>query len=140
MMPLYVKFLTPTAKLPTRAHADDAGLDLYADESALIPAHGRAWVKTGVTVAVPPAFVGLVWPRSGMAGDGLSVDAGVIDCGYRGEVKVLVTNGTDLDAVILAGQKIAQLLIQNIASPAMEVVIDLPKSGRGENGFGSSGQ
>lgn len=138
-MPLFVKYMTSSAKLPTRTHADDAGLDLYADESALIPAHGRAWVKTGIAVAVPPAFVGLVWPRSGLAGDGLSVDAGVVDCGYRGEVKVLMTNGNDLDAVILAGQKIAQLLIQTVASPLVETVDELPVSGRGAAGFGSSG-
>ncbi len=138
-MPLFVKLLTETAQVPTRAHADDAGLDLYADESVIVPAQGRAWVKTGIAVAVPPAFVGLVWPRSGMAGEGWTVDAGVVDCGYRGEVKVLMVNATGQDGVILAGQKIAQLLVQNIASPGIKTVDELPPSGRGENGFGSSG-
>jgi dUTP pyrophosphatase len=145
-MTLLVKLLTLTAVLPTRAHADDAGLDLYADESVWIGPGERAWVKTGIAVAIAPAYVGLVWPRSGLAGKGLTVDAGVIDCGYRGEVKVLMCNTNNPNnqwksgwMEIAAGDKIAQLLIQVVASPGVESVNELPPSGRGDNGFGSSG-
>lgn len=140
-MPLYIKRLTKTAVLPTRAHTDDAGLDLYADAPITVPAGDRALVPTGIAIAVPPAHVGLIWPRSGMAWkQGIDVGAGVVDCGYRGEVKVLLFNHDAFPLRIQAGDKVAQLLIQVVASPHAEEVAELPDSGRGENGFGSSGR
>lgn len=137
---LLVRRLTDTARLPTRAKRGDAGLDLYADEDATVPAHGRVLVETGIAVALPPGYVGLIWPRSGMAHhDGISTDAGVIDEGYRGPLKVLLTNGTDDDYPVIAGQKIAQLLVQPVATARVEEVSELPPGDRGAAGFGSTG-
>ena len=138
-MTLFIKRLSETAIIPTRAHDDDAGLDIYASSDAIVPACGWAWVSTGIAIAVAPGFCARVCPRSGLAGDGITVDAGVIDAGYRGEVKVLLVNRNDYCATVTAGQKIAQFLIQPIARPAIAVVGELPSSERGENGFGSTG-
>jgi dUTP pyrophosphatase len=129
-----------TARLPTRAHPGDAGLDLYAAEDATIPAHGRRLVETGIAMAIPPGHVGLIWPRSGMAAhDGISTDAGVIDEGYRGPIRVLLTNAGDDCYPIVNGQKIAQLLVQPVASSRVEEVSELPAAVRGAAGFGSTG-
>jgi deoxyuridine 5'-triphosphate nucleotidohydrolase len=137
---LPVKRLTKTATLPVRAKPGDAGMDLYADEDATVPAHGRRLVETGIAVAIPLGYVGLVWPRSGMAThDGVSTDAGVIDAGYRGPVKVLLTNATDDDYPVIAGHKIAQLVVQPVTLAKVEEVSELPNSARGAAGFGSTG-
>lgn len=137
-MPLFVKRLTCTAILPTRAYPTDAGLDLYADERIEIPAHSRAWVSTGIAVAIDASKVGLVWPRSGLAGKGLTVDAGVIDASYRGEVKVLMVNNNDISRMISPGDKIAQMIIQQVDFNTPMAVDELPGTDRGENGFGST--
>lgn len=141
-MTLPVKRLTDTARLPTRAHPGDAGLDLYADESVIVCASFRLLVSTGISVAIPSGYVGLIWPRSGLAAKhGISVDAGVIDAGYRGPVKVLVTNASkDNHYEIHRGDKIAQLLIQPVALMAPVEVDELDASERDAGGFGSSGQ
>lgn len=137
---LKVKRLTDTAKLPTRAHAGDAGLDLYADEDVIVCASCRLLVSTGISVAIPDGYVGLIWPRSGLAAKhGISVDAGVIDAGYRGPVKVLITNASkDNHYVINRGDKIAQLLIQPVALIPPVEVDALDASERNGGGFGSS--
>jgi len=136
---LNVKRLTETAKLPTRAHPADAGMDLYADETVNVPHFGRAVVKTGIAVAIPEGYVGLIWPRSGLASKGISTDAGVIDAGYRGEISVVLTNGTPHTKTIHRGDKIAQLLIQPIWTPELSEVDDLDGTARGVGGFGSTG-
>jgi len=136
---LCVKRLTSTAILPTRAHPDDAGLDLYADESVVIPEYHRAVVKTGVAVAIDSGKVGLIWPRSGLAARGLSTDAGVIDSAYRGEIGVVLTNGTPHKRAIQAGDKIAQLLVQPVSTPVVQEVDSLNATERGSAGFGSTG-
>lgn len=139
-MPLYVKRLTETAQLPTRASAMAAGLDLYADEYALVPIDGRRLVRTGIAVSIDPGMAGLIWARSGLAVKaGVVVGAGVIDADYRGEVKVLLFNHSGELVTIQAGDRIAQLLIQHIARPNMTEVDELNATVRGENGFGSSG-
>jgi dUTP pyrophosphatase len=137
---LYIKRLTETAEIPERAHPGDAGLDLFADADVSIPEYHRALVHTGLAVAIDPGKVGLIWPRSGLAAKGISVDAGVIDAGYRGEIKVLITNMTPHRITLSRGDKIAQLLIQPVYADTLVEVDSLPASSRGEQGFGSSGQ
>lgn len=138
-MPLYLQRLTETAKLPTRATEYAAGLDLYADETITIPEYHRAWVSTGIAIALNPYHVGQIWPRSGLAGHGLDTSAGVVDSDYRGEVKVLLVNGTQHKKTVRAGDRIAQLLIVPITRPELIDVDALPETERGANGFGSSG-
>ena len=138
-MPLYLQRLTATAIRPTRATECAAGLDLYADESITIPEYHRAWVSTGIAVAIAPGYCGMVWPRSGLAGKGLDTSAGVIDCDYRGELKVLLCNGSHERKTVKAGDRIAQLLIVPVGMPNVIEVDALPATERGENGFGSTG-
>ncbi len=138
-MPLYLTRLTETAQRPTRATEGAAGLDLYADETLTIPEYRRAWVSTGIAVAIAPGYCGLVWPRSGLAGKGLDTSAGVVDSDFRGEVKVLLCNGTHERKTVHAGDRIAQLLIVPAGMPNVLEVDALPATARGENGFGSTG-
>lgn len=138
-MPLYLQKLTETAICPTRASDGAAGLDLYADEDATIPEYSRCWISTGIALAIAPGYVGFVWPRSGLAGKGLDTSAGVIDCDYRGEVKVLLCNGSHERKTVHAGDRIAQLLILPVGMPNVIEVDALPPTARGENGFGSTG-
>lgn len=139
-MPLYLQRLTETAKLPTRATEYAAGLDLYADETITIPEYHRAWVSTGIAIALNPHDVGQIWPRSGLAGHGLDTSAGVVDSDYRGEVKVLLVNGSHERKTVRAGDRIAQLLIVPITRPELIEVDALPATERGANGFGSTGR
>lgn len=139
---LPVKKLTSTAKLPDKANLFDAGLDLYCDEKEVITlAPGeRQLFSTGISMAIPKGFVGLIWPRSGHAvKKGLDTMAGVIDAPYRGEVKVLLVNHSDEYQTYSPGDKIAQMLIQIAPDFTSMEVENLENSSRGENGFGSSG-
>ena len=140
---LSVKLLTPTAKMPSKANPTDAGLDLYADESGSIYRGERKLISTGISVAIPEGYVGLIWPRSGLSvKNGISVMAGVIDAGYRGEIKVCLLNtnqNTDFFK-FERGDKIAQILIQPVLNVELEEVDDLPSSDRNNKGFGSSGR
>ncbi len=135
--------LTPSATLPTRANPGDAGLDLYAAEAARLGAGERAAVGCGIAIAVPDGHAGLVLPRSGIAarhGISLVNAPGLIDSGYRGEVRVLLLN-TDREQpfIVETGDRIAQLLITPYADlPAVEVA-SLGETERGEDGFGSTG-
>ncbi len=135
---LKVERLSSTAKLPTRAHYNDAGMDLYsADYYSILPGE-RVLVKTGIKMAIPNGFVGLIWDKSGIARDGIHTLAGVIDAGYRGEILVNLTNlGHDIYH-IAPGQKIAQILIQKIELPEI-IEAKLDKTERDSNGFGSTG-
>jgi len=141
---LPVAKLTDNAVLPTRAHEGDAGLDLYACEAAHIGPGERWSVGTGVAVEIPTAHAGLVLPRSGLARDhGISlVNApGLIDSGYRGELRVLLLNNDPADIFrISPGDRIAQLVLVPIAIAAPVEAPELADSGRGEGGFGSSGR
>jgi dUTP pyrophosphatase len=139
---LAVKLLTSTAKLPDKANTFDAGLDLYNDEQETITiAPGqRRLISTGIAVAIPKGFVGLIWPRSGHAvKKGIDTMAGVIDSPYRGEVKVLLVNESDEYQTFNFGDKIAQILIQYSPDFTPVAVDNLSETSRGENGFGSSG-
>lgn len=133
--------------VPHRAHHDDAGWDLRARESLTLAPGKRALVATGVIVAIPPGFAGLLCPRSGLAhrhGLGLVNSPGVIDSGYRGEVAVVLINHDLLTPVqIERGERIAQLVVVPVYTGAFEAVDDpasLGISDRGEQGFGSTGR
>ncbi|HWF55955.1 MAG TPA: dUTP diphosphatase [Solirubrobacteraceae bacterium] len=135
--------LDPRAVLPTRAYVGDAGLDLYALDGGTIAAGQRASVPTGIAVEIPDGQAGLVLPRSGLAarqGIALVNAPGLIDAGYRGELKVLLLN-TDraADFVYAAGDRIAQLVLVRIETPQPIEVPALSDSARGAGGFGSSG-
>jgi dUTP pyrophosphatase len=140
---LAVRRLHPQAILPVRAYEGDAGLDLHAAEAAELGPGERASVGTGIAVEIPEGHAGLVLPRSGLAakhGISLVNAPGLIDAGYRGEVRVLLLN-TDREVPfrIAPGDRIAQLLIVAHAAPPVVEVTELADSERGDGGFGSSG-
>ena len=140
---LRVRRLDDRALLPTRAYGGDAGLDLYALEEAVLGPGERASVGTGIAVEIPEDQAGLVLPRSGLAarhGLALVNAPGLIDSGYRGEVRVLLLN-TDRQEpfAISRGERIAQLVLVRIETPAVVEVDELARSERGAGGFGSSG-
>jgi dUTP pyrophosphatase len=141
---LPVAKLKDEALLPTRAHEGDAGLDLYACEAAHIGPGERWSVGTGVAVEIPAAHAGLVLPRSGLAREhGISLvnSPGLIDSGYRGEIRVLLLNNDPAETFrIAAGDRIAQLLIAPIALAEPVEATALAESARGAGGFGSSGR
>lgn len=142
-MRLGVQRLDPRAVLPRRAHAGDAGCDLCALEPATIAPGGRAQIRTGLAIELPPGHAGLVLPRSGLAakhGIALVNAPGLIDEGYRGELQVLLLN-TDREASfeVRAGMRIAQLVVIAVALPELVEVGQLSDSARGAGGFGSSG-
>lgn len=144
-MELRCKRLSAGALLPTRANAGDAGLDLYAAESTtLAPAGGRASVGTGIAVEIPADHAGLVLPRSGLAarhGIALVNAPGLIDAGYRGELRVLLLNTDPANAYeISPGERIAQLLVVGFPAAAVVEVEELSATARGDGGFGSSGR
>jgi dUTP pyrophosphatase len=129
------------AKLPTRGSLYSAGLDLYAIERLAIPAHGRASIHTGLAVAIPHGFYGRVAPRSGLAvRHGLDVLAGVIDSDYRGEIICAIINHGEKQVEIEQGMRIAQLIIEAIATPEPVWSDDLSETERGQGGFGSTGE
>jgi dUTP pyrophosphatase len=142
-MTLQVVRLAAHALLPTRAYDGDAGLDLYAAEGVRLGPGERASVGTGIAVAIPAGHAGLVLPRSGLAarhGIALVNAPGLIDSGYRGELRVLLLN-TDREAAfdIAVGDRIAQLLVVAVAAVAVEELDALASSDRDQRGFGSSG-
>ncbi|AIC47498.1 deoxyuridine 5'-triphosphate nucleotidohydrolase (dut) [Rhodoluna lacicola] len=129
--------------VPTYAQPGDAGADLRSRVAAVVPAHGRALVPTGVSIALPNGYVGLVHPRSGLAHKhGITVlnTPGTIDAGYRGEIAVNLFNSTDVDFAVEIGDRIAQLVIQQIEHAQFITVERLPESDRGEGGHGSTGK
>jgi dUTP pyrophosphatase len=138
-----VQRLRADAVVPTRAHAGDAGLDLAACERVELAPGERALVGTGLAVAIPDGHAGFVQPRSGLAArHGISIvnTPGLIDSGYRGELKVALLN-TDVREtfVVEPGMRIAQLVILAVPAVAPLEVPELPASARGADGFGSTG-
>lgn len=135
--------LSPTAAAPERAHDDDAGYDLRAAEARRLEPGERASVGTGLAVEIPPGSAGLVLPRSGLAlrhGIALVNAPGLIDSGYRGEVRVLLLNTDRSEAFEIAeGDRIAQLVVVRHDSGAAEEVESLAETVRGAGGFGSTG-
>jgi dUTP pyrophosphatase len=129
--------------VPLYAKPGDAGADLRASHDAVVPAGERLLVKTGCSLALPGGYVGLVHPRSGLAlNHGITVlnSPGTIDAGYRGEIMVTLFNSSKEDFQVSAGDRIAQLLIQQVVKADFIRVETLPQSDRGEAGYGSSGK
>lgn len=155
-MKLQIKKLHPDAQMPKYQSDGAAGLDLYAysihgyeglgesgwdckDENLI--RHGdRRIIKTGVSVAIPPGYVGLIWDRGGMAKEGFHTMAGVVDSDYRGEVLVMLHNVTRHDINIEKGQRIAQILIVPCPQVEIEEVDELSDTERGDGRFGSTGR
>jgi dUTP diphosphatase len=139
---LLVKRLHDGATLPTRAYEHDAGLDLAACERIELGPGERGLVGTGLTVAIPEGHAGFVQPRSGLAArHGITVlnTPGLVDAGYRGELKVVLLNTDRSESfVVEPGMRIAQLVVVPVATPALIEMDELPDSERGEKGFGSS--
>lgn len=137
-----VRQLDAALPLPTYARADDAGLDLHAAERVTLAPGARALVATGIALAIPPGFAGLVLPRSGLAlRHGVTVlnSPGLVDAGYRGEVKVLLVNHGPVSVTLDRGERVAQLVVHRIERVTLRAVTELPASARGTGGFGSSG-
>ncbi|MDQ3981494.1 MAG: dUTP diphosphatase [Actinomycetota bacterium] len=143
-MRIRVRRLDPGLPLPGYARAGDAGLDLFSAEDVSLKPGERGAIATGIAVEIPAGYAGFVHARSGRAlRDGLAlVNApGLIDSGYRGEVKVIVVNLDPTDVVHIArGDKIAQLVVQPVVSAELEEVDDLDRTERGAGGFGSTGR
>lgn len=143
-MDVPVRLLTETARMPVRAHEGDAAFDLCADEEVVLQPGCRAVVATGIALALPVGTGGLVLPRSGLAArHGITVvnAPGLIDSGYRGEVKVVLLN-TDREETFAVGKgdRIAQLLVFALAGAALVAVSTLDETARGAGGFGSTGR
>lgn len=143
-MTLRFSRLTDGAREPSRAHDGDAGYDLYAVEAATLGPGERASVGTGIAVAIPDGWAGLVLPRSGLASrHGITIPnaPGLIDSGYRGEVRVLLLNTDPREPFEVAvGDRIAQLLLVRHEAPEVLEVESLDETVRGAGGFGSSGR
>ncbi|MEI6855072.1 MAG: dUTP diphosphatase [Acidimicrobiaceae bacterium] len=144
-MEILAKALHPDAILPTYANEGDAGCDLVAIEDAVLKAGGgRAMVGTGVAIAIPQGHGGFVLPRSGLAskhGVTCSNAPGLVDAGYRGELKVALVNlDPTNDYEVKKGDRIAQLVILAVPSASFSLVEELPEATRGEGGFGSTGR
>src|ERR1700741_4693594 len=143
-MELRVTRLTDNAVVPTRAHPGDAGLDLYSTEIAHLGPGERWSVGTGIAIEIPEGHAGLVLPRSGLAkehGIALVNSPGLIDSGYRGELRVLLLNTDPAETFrIEPGERSAQLVVAPIGLPEPVEVESLGESARGDGGFGSSGR
>lgn len=129
------------AKMPTRAHADDAGLDLYSRENRVIYPHSSATFDTGVHVEIPRGYVGMIKSKSGLNVKYGLTSEGVIDCGFKGSMRVKLYNHSSEAYTVAAGDKISQLVIMPIIAPELELVKDFgAETERGNNGFGSTGR
>ena len=142
-MNLTVQKLDNELPTPGRVHADDAGIDLYAAASAQLDPGERRVIGSGIAVAIPEGFAGLVVPRSGLAarhGIGVLNAPGLIDSGYRGEIKIILVNHGNASVDITRGDRVAQLVVIPVALLEVVVVDELERSERGEGGLGSSGR
>lgn len=138
-MELRVKRIHPEAKLPVYGHPGDAGLDLFSVVDREIGPGEVFAVPTGIRVAVPEGHVGLVWDKSGISLQGVHRLAGVVDAGYRGEVRVVLINLGQATFPVKKGMKIAQFLVQPVAAVSVVEAEELDGTPRGEGGFGSTG-
>lgn len=128
------------AYMPTRAHADDAGLDLYATERQIVPAKESAVFDTGVHIELPHGTVGMLKSKSGLNVKHGLTSEGVIDVGYTGSICVKLYNNSGYDYTVNKGDKISQLVILPILTPTLELVESLEETERGDCGFGSTGK
>lgn len=132
--------LDEKAYLPTRAHKTDAGLDLYARETQVVPARESATFDTGVHIELPEGTVGMLKSKSGLNVNHGLTSEGVIDVGYTGSIAVKLYNHSGYDYTVNAGDKISQLVIMPIITPELELVTELEQTERGNGGFGSTGR
>jgi dUTP diphosphatase len=143
MVEVLIRRVDAAAAIPTYAHPGDAGADLVTTVDVRLAPGERAMVPTGVSIAMPPGYVALVHPRSGLAAaSGLSIvnAPGTVDAGYRGEIKVLLVNLDPSEAAVLhRGDRVAQLVFQRVEHARFVEVDTLPGSGRGVGGYGSTG-
>ena len=141
---LKVKRLHRDAILPKRGSTGSAGYDLYSTQDAIIRSKGKNLIKTGLSIEIPEGYYGRIAPRSSLAWiDFIDVGAGVIDSDYRGEIKVVLYNFSSVLFKVVKGQRIAQLILERIATPEIVEITneeDLAESDRGEGGFGSTGK
>ena len=128
------------AYMPTRAHATDAGLDLYAMQKQIVPARESAKFDTGVHIEIPNGYVGFLKSKSGLMVKNGIVSDGTIDCGYTGSIVIKLFNNSGYDYTVNAGDKISQLVILPILTPELELVDELEDTERGTGGFGSTGR
>ncbi len=139
-MEIRVKRIQKDARLPRYSHRGDAGLDLFSSVDCVLENGQILAVPTGIQVAIPQGFVGLIWDKSGLSLQGVHRLAGVIDSGYRGEVKVVMANLRNKPFVIEKGMKVAQMLIQPVEEIKVVESDTLEETSRGERGFGSTGK
>ena len=150
-MVIKVKKLTCTAIVPTKSRKSDAGYDLYADENFTLRPEETILISTGIALAIPDGYAGLIWDRSGLGSKGIHRHAGVVDSSYRGEIKVALSNSRfgndwglhgDLDNTyfITKGDRIAQILFQKVPHFELVETEELDDTDRGSSGFGSSGR
>lgn len=138
---LKIKKLREDAKIPSFNHDTDAGLDMHSVNEVLVAPLERKSIETGIAMELPKGYAGLIWERSGLAlKEGIMTMGGVIDEGYRGEIKIIIHNMTNNYYQIRKGDRIAQMLIQKVEHPVIEVTGMLTESEREEKGFGSSGK
>ncbi len=139
-MKLKVKRLHPQAKLPTRAHHDDGGLDIYCCEEVTLPPHTTVKIPTGIAYELPVGYCAFAWDKSSIGAKGLKTLGGVLDAGYRGELFIPMRNLTNESYTFEAGHKIAQMVIQKVELWEVEEAHELSETARGEGGFGSTGK
>src|SRR5699024_4490582 len=140
MKSLQIKQLSESATLPTRSHEHDSGLDLYASEDTLVTYTHASVIPTGIAVNIPPGYEGQIRPRSGKSSKtNLRVILGTIDAGYNSEIGIITDTLNKSEYLVRKGEKIAQLVIQKVELPTIEIVDQFDtQSERGEKGFGSS--
>ena len=136
---LEIKLHSDTARIPTWGSPDAVGYDLYSAEEKVVLAHGKMLIDTQISITTPPGTYGRIAPRSGLAAKNMiATGAGVVDADYRGVVFVLLFNYSDEDFRVKQGDRVAQLILEKIATPTIEQVKDLDKMTRGDQGFGST--
>jgi dUTP pyrophosphatase len=138
-MELKVKRIHPDAKIPAYGHPGDAGMDLFSVVDRVLAPGEVFAVPTGIQVAIPAGFVSLIWDKSGVSLKGVHRLAGVVDAGYRGEVRVVMINLGKEPFALKTGMKIAQMLIQPVATVTIVETETLDDTSRGQGGFGSTG-
>ena len=139
-MQLKIKKLLPDALLPTRAHHDDAGLDVYCYKKVTLLPHVTTKVPTGIAYEIPEGYCIFAWDKGSVGSKGIKTLGGVLDSGYRGELFIPLHNLSNQEYVFEVGDKIAQLVIQKVEFPEIMEVEELTSSLRGEGGFGSTGK
>ena len=139
-MKLFIKKLNSDAKIPTRAHKEDAGVDMYAYGIHTVAPHTTVAIPTGVACEIAEGYVGLIWDKSSIGSKGIKTLGGVIDAGYRGELVIVVHNLQDAPYTFAHGDKVAQMLIQKVEFPEIIEAETLSESRRGTGGFGSTGK